>query len=470
MKKIAILLLFVVSLIGCSKESIDPIAKAPQEKELIREIALLVGNAMTDPNVKNEVLGAMAEVDEFNELVSISYMMGSTRNLRENEVDFLAEPNKMKQTRTMFFKQAVSEEFNANKHNYPSLKRELENRVSESAKLKSFNAADPDLFAQVLEGTGFQIYFPYSHIMDHSIPLQTFYVSYDPMTGATTNDALLFETGRDGFTVINEINNDFTFENPVFGVIPIDPCDIPGQPCDFTYLTGYTAEEMAKIISTPPVFPNVPRLITHNFHHAQMTDDRDLITTRIPWIRVNNTKWMGFLASHQKLTFWRAGGKGTVVIAPNGQLTAPGFDHTVGAVRMRQINIKELRWFAMDGDFDAEWKMFENRHSLIVFSNHDISTSASVTAGFKVGLKRDTAGNWVPNVNATLSGTINIKEGRSRFRAISNLERRQVFLTNVGAEPTGEYKLINGVPFNVKSIGIVSYIFQHWHTSLVTTN
>ncbi len=47
------------------------------------------------------------------------------------------------------------------------------------------------------------------------------------------------------------------------------------------------------------------------------------------------------------------------------------------------------------------------------------------------------------------------------------MERRQVFLTNIGKASTNQEYVINGVPFNVKRIGNIDYVFNHYHTSLV---
>jgi len=199
-----------------------------------------------------------------------------------------------------------------------------------------------------------------------------------------------------------------------------------------------------------------------------MTDDKDMISSRIPWIKVTSRAYMGFLASHQKLSFWRAGGEAPVSISPEGIITVQGLKHTVAQVRMRAHNLKDGgKWYYLNGDFDADWRMSKNTQSLAVFSNHNLKFSAEVSAGFKSGYKRDSTGKWVSTPEITASGKITIKEGGSKFRAISELERRQVFLTNIGGQSTEEILVKDGIQYNVKQIGIIKYIFNHWHTSLV---
>lgn len=458
-----VLLLFIAS---CTHERIELVEKTP-EQEIIREIALIVGTVLKNPAVNNEVLDAMTLVDEFNELVSIPFLIGSSNNLKKNEIAAVSSFS-IKNAGNTFFKSAVVNEFNSRKNDYPALSRAINERFPESVRLKSSAFHDSNYLIELLENDGYQIYFPYSHNMDIHEPLDTYYVSYDPLNGSDRNEGFFFESGKDEFILIDEMDNDFIYDYPVFGIIPIDPCDIPGEPCDFTTLVGYSDEEVVGFFpSLPPVFPNEAQLIKHNFHHIHMTDDKDMISSRVPWIKVTGKAYMGFLASHQKLTFWRAGGQIPISISSEGLITVHGLKHTVAQVRMRAHNLKDGgKWYYLNGDFDADWTMSKNTQSLVVFSNHNISTSAEVSAGFKAGFKKE-GDKWVSTPEATASGKITIKQGSSKFRAISELERRQVFLTNIGAQSTEEFFEINSVIYNVKKIGIIKYFFNHWHTSLV---
>ncbi len=461
---INVLLLFIGS---CTHERIELVEKTP-EQEIIREIALLVGTVLKNPAVTNEVLDAMTIVDEFNELVSIPFLMGSSNNLKKNEIAAVSSFS-IKNAGNTFFKNAVMNEFSSRKNDYPALSRAINERFPESIRLKSSAFHENDYLAELLEDDGYQIYFPYSQSRDIQEPLESYYVSYDPLNGLDRNEGFFFESGKENFVLIDEMDNDFIYDYPVFGIIPIDPCDMPGEPCDFTELVGYSDEEVVGFLPIlPPVFPNEAQLIKHNFHHIHITDDKDMISSRIPWIKITGKDYMGFLASHQKLGFFRAGPDAGITITSDGNINVPSLKHQIAKSRIRVYYINKKKWYHLDGDFDADWKMLKNTQSMVLFSYHNLKfSSAEVTAGFKVGLTVSGTGTLVPTVEATRSLKMTIKEGGAKFRSIVELERRQVFLTNIGKAATGKEHVVDSVPYNVKRIGIIDYIFNHWHTSLV---
>ncbi len=452
---INVLLLFIVS---CTHERIELAEKTP-EQEIIREIALIVGTVLQNPAVTNEVLTAMTIVDEYNELVSITFLMGSRNNLKKNEIAAVSSFSNKNAGNTVF-KNAVVNEFSSRKNNYPALSRAIKERFPESVRLKSSAFHEFDYLAELLEDDGYQIFFPYSQNRDIQEPLESYYVSYDPLNGSDHNEAFLFESGKQDYIIIDVIDNDFADLNPVFGIIPIDPCDIPGEPCEFIELFPYQSSA-----NLPPVFENEATLLTYNVNHNHMTDDKDMITTRIPKIRILGTSYMGFLGTHQKLTLQRGAGEGNITFS-NGQIVASGVPHTIGYIRTHRNNIKgkNPKWLAFSGNFDSDWRMSKHSQAMAVFSNHNLKGTAKITAGYKSGFKIGSDGKIEAYSEWSGNGEVTLTEGGAKFRALNEISRRQALATIVGNHSTYTHE-DGGVHFNVKQVGIVEFYFKHWHTS-----
>ena len=471
MKKFSRILLLInltglLLFMGCTQEEIVPLetGKSINDKQaLVREVSLLLGNVLTNSEVQEVVLSGMREVDKYGELVSFAYLLGDKNNLKENE-----KPVRLKNAGTNFtstiFRDALVNEFQLNRENYQILSREIK-QAKAKGRLKTTSSSVYDMLTDLLTNERLEIFFPYENALNVQ-QLETFYVSYDPMDGSQTNEVFQFAQGSEGYITIDEVHNDFVDTNPVFGVVPICPCDIPGEPCNFIELVPYDEYYNGDIGQQPPVFGNTPILLTHNVRHRDVTDDRFILTTRIPLIKATNDNWIGFLGRKIHLELVRAAGEGTVTVNANGNITAKGIEHTIGNYSIhRRYTWGGGTWLVFPGNYDPHWRMSEYSHSIVAFSHHDLAATGSVTAGFKSGFKIGTDGNITAHFEQSGSGTIKVERGAHRFRAITEISREQALATIVGANTT-TYVTFGGVNYNVKEIGIIRFIFQHWTTSL----
>lgn len=471
MKKISRILLLInltglLLFMGCTQEEIVPLetGKSINDKQaLVREVSLLLGNVLTNSEVKEVVLTGMREVDKYGELVSFAYLLGDKNNLKKNEKTVRLKNAGTNFTSTIF-RDALVNEFQLNRENYQILSREIKQAAKAKGRLKTTPSNVYDMLTDLLVNERLEIFFPYENALNVQ-QLETFYVSYNPMDGSQTNEVFQFAQGREGYITIDEVHNDFIDVNPVFGVVPICPCDIPGEPCNFIELVPYKYYQ-GSIGQQPPVFGNTPILLTHNVRHRDVTDDRFILTTRIPLIKATSNAWTCFFGTRLHLALVRAAGEGTIRVNADGSITADGIPHTVGSISIRRRYGRDGgTWLVFPGNYDPHWRMSEYSHSIGAFSHHDLAVTASATLGFKSGFKIGPEGTPIPHFEASGSGTINVERGGARFRAGTEISREQALATVVGANTT-TYVTFGGVNYNVKEIDIIRFIFQHWTTSL----
>lgn len=303
-----------------------------------------------------------------------------------------------------------------------------------------------------------QIFYPSDEDFENSTnTVNQYYVSYDPLNGSKTNEGFQFKANSSNYSIKNSLNNDFIDDNPVFLVVPIDDCDLPGRPCGF---------DDGNPISDLPPYTGGPKLLTYNVNH-NLVPEKDIISTRIPAIRANGTRWMRFGGTHLKLAFHRGSPTGTVARVKGG-LVADADAYPVKNIRIKRKYLKrKLRWVNFDAEFDPDWNMSENTQVMAVFSKHRWLGESETTVAVKSGVKM-VNGEVQPTTEATVTTKVTIKEDHSKYRTKAEMSRRFVLSTIVGNGITGETKSDNGINYNVKRVDIVDYYMKFWHTDLTT--
>jgi len=465
---------------ACQDDFVDQLNFENNEEPLfLREISLLLGEAISNSQDRNELKNLMSEVDTYyGELVSFAFLLGDKDNYKTNELNYLKSSGGLSSGPEFLNKMKVI--FENNEDKFPHLHKKAKKAKKYSPNLKSSDSREIfDYLTSLISGQ-YQIFYPYDpEFEDDDTSLPFYYTSYDPLNGANKNEVFYFNEGGSDFEILPEEYNDFLDDNPVFLVIPVDPCDLPGNDCDVYLLIppeeddlgfppdypGFPFEPGDDIGDLPPPANGGSVLLTYNVDHNNMTDDNDMITTRVAKIRVKGTSWMGFGSTHQKLRFMRGAGEGQITIT-GGQILAAGVQFTVGPeLKISRKNVKKKRWVNANLPFDADWLMSKNTQNFAVFSIHHLVTStAKVNASYKSGFKINAQGNIEAHQESSGSGTLDIQLNAARFRANTELSRRQVLITIVGDNSTYTYTE-NGVDYNVKEIGIVEFYFKHWHTS-----
>lgn len=472
------MLLLSFCIFSCSKEDDNSIGKEKKipdsenysNSDLYKEASILVGNLLRDEKVRTEIINSMEKLDEHNELVSMSYLLDKEIR-KKNEAEIL-EKNPALKKRTSNFRIALEKEFRDNHKNYKVLSDKIKSTDSKSSE---------DILRKIvafLSEENMQIYLPSNDtVLTKQVHNNDYYISYATLDGSPTNDAYYFENSNiNGYTIEENVDNNFIDTHQAYIIAPIDDCDLVGYDCEFTEL--YATSEPIQLIPDDPYagggggggLPDPiggPELITGNYNNY-LIPERDIISSRIPEIRINGNDWTGFGATHQKLRFFRASvgdnaGR-NLTQKPDGSITAPAYSYTIGAqFRTRTKNVRDKNWVSFDNtEFDDDWNMSEHGQEMAVFSIHHLQSSAEATLKAKAAL--DAEGE----ATLELSGESEVKVsvGSAKFRANKELTRKQVLSTVIGANPSGIVRLNNGINYNVKQIGIIDFYFKHYHTDL----
>lgn len=488
-KSAFLIMLSTTIFVSCSEDSetIELQTENLNDKQkLMQETSILLGKMLTNTEVKIALNQKMKEVDEDAEIVSFAYLFEQENGLRKNEISNFS---KRKVNSSNVFKTALQNEFEKNEANYKTIANVLEAKTPKGTLARTSATIANDL-TSLLVSEELQIFYPFDpEYEDDDTSVEEFYVSYDPLNNAQTNTGYKFHVGLTDIDVVDGMSNDFLDDNPVYVIVPIDPCDIPGRPCGFTELQPAPLDPNNELlpsgnqflINNPGGFTGgntggtgsnnnnntVPTttLLTANTNHNNIPES-DIISSYIPRIQINGTSWMGFGGTHQKLRFFRGTTDGAVTQNADGTITATGTKYTIKDFRCKRKYVKrKKRWLGFDAEFDPDWNMTENTQVMAVFSLHHISASASAELTAKSGFKVE-GGEIKPHTEASGSVKINFSLGSSKFRANAEMSRRQILATIVGTGTTGQTINDNGVQYNVKKIGIVDYYFKHFYTDL----
>ena len=482
-----VLLSISICLVGCTKE--NDLEDFEQEsfntkQKLLKETSLLIGNVLTDKNIKEELNNIMKGVSKDGDIVSFAYLFGKEASLRKNEITAL----KNKSINLDVFRNALAKELNENRNDYEELSKYV-NGNSDSNNISKTSESTINDLEDLLVTEQLQIFYPYDpEYADDDMTVTDFYVSFDPLDGSQTNMGYKFDEGSSDGEIVNDLDNNFLDENPVYLVVPIDPCDITGQPCLYTDLQPSEKDPLTDEIlpyDDDQLFadgnvgggntgggntgggtndPPTTELLTTNTDHEDIPES-DIISSYIPRIQINGTSWMGFAGTHQKLRFFRATGDGDVTQNSNGTITAGGSDYLIKYYRCKRKFVRKKYWVDINAEFDPDWNMSENTQSMAIFSVHHLSASASIEVNAKSGFKLE-GGEIKPSAEAIGTLKITISTGSAKYRANAEMSRRFILATIVGNGTSGQTFSDNGVDYNVKSIGIVKYYMKHFYTDL----
>ena len=414
-----------------------------------KETALLIGRILSNKSVRDEVLGEMKNVSRDAEVVSFGYLLKKENGIRKNEKSKIYARSAKK---TSLFLDALNDELSNNTSDYSTIKEV----IAEKSKAGVASRVPAEQIGDVLTGENLQLYSPYNEINGYSTTAyRTYYTSDEMVDGTPTNSGYYFNGYTE--TYIASMNNDLIDSKPSFIISEIDPCDLEGGVCDTVELTAATL---------PPPLTNQPTLLTYSVDHANIPD-ADIVSSRIPMIKVKGTSWMGFGGTHQKLRFFRGSYEGGMTQNADGTISVTGLKYQIGSdFRTKRRNVRKENWLTFDREFDPDWNQSEHTQQFVVFSLHKWRDEKSIDLSVKYGLKKNDKGGWEGTPEATGSAAVKFTSGSCIFRANSELPRRQVLSSITGVGSTGKVYNDGGVEYNVKSIGIVDYYYKHWYTDL----
>lgn len=416
-----------------------------------KETALLIGRILSNKSVRDEVLGEMKNVSRDAEVVSFGYLLKKENGIRKNEKSKIYARSAKKSS---LFLDALNDELSNNTSDYSTIKEV----IAEKSKAGVASRVPAEQIGDVLTGENLQLYSPYNEINGYSTTAyNTYYTSDEMVDGTPTNSGYYFNGYTE--TYIASMNNDLIDSKPSFIISEIDPCDLEGGVCDTVELT---------VATVPPPIDATPILLTYNVNHADISQ-QDILSSRIPKIKINGTSWMGFGGTHQKLRFFQGSADGGLITQnADGTISGTAYKSQIGSdFRTKRRNVKNKYWLGFNNVFDADWNQSENSEQIAVFSLHHLTGSASFERTVSAGLKWDPVkGEFGPTLESTGSLSLKFSTGSAKLRANTELSRRQVLASIVGNGITYKTYNDNGVEYNVKSVGIVDFYFNHLFTDL----
>lgn len=426
--------------------------KSSSKVKFKKETSLLIGRLLSKKEVRDEVLSEMKKVSADGEVISFGYLLGKNKGIRKNEKEKLTAKLSKKSN---LFSQSLAKELEDNKEDYVEI-RELISKGKKQVSTNRLSVVQDPYLDDPFSGQDLQIYSPYIEVNGYSsTTFDTFYTSEEMEDGTPTNSGYYFNGYYD--TYISIMDNNFIDSNPSFIISSIDGCDLEGGVC--------TTVELV-VAGVPPPLPTGPVLLTYSVDHNNIPD-ADIITSRIPMIKINGTEWMGFGGTHQHLRIFRGSYEGGMTQNADGTISVTGLKYQIGEdFRTKRRNARKENWITFDREFDPDWNQSENTQQLAVFSLHKWRGTKEISAGVKYGLKKNDKGGWDSTPDATGAASVKFTSGSSIFRANTELPRRQVLSTITGDGSTGQTYSDGGILYNVKSIGIVDYYYKHWFTDL----
>ena len=456
---------------SCSKEAESP--PAPElleiaeprnafdaENDLLKDISLLVGKALTDATVRAEVDSKIETADALHELVSLSFLLGMENGLSKNETTALKSGKLSLVSGANQFKKALVQEVGTNIDDYSALGAHLDRNGINPSASKSVDGFSQQLTA-LLAGQNLEIYYPYEKAAGvASKGDAVFYVSYRPVQYVEVNEVFEY-TGADveaaALKSFGVVKNDFIDTNNVYVLGQLDECDLPNAKCDYLDLIPNEPEGQPEPIAAQA------KLLTYNVNHTSI-EEEDIVSTRFSGFKIDGNDWLGFGASHQKLEIYRGSADGKITV-DEGKISATSKSYNISYYRIRAKGARKGWWYHHNDEFDDDWNMSENEQVITLFTKHHLTGSASVELNTKAGLElKDGSIKAVPQ--ATVSSKVSVSVGSARQRTKAQLSRRQVLSTIVGPGVTQRTITRDGNTWNVKKSGIFHYYFKHYYTDL----
>lgn len=458
-------------MVSCSKDSEIPLPPEPldiaepqstfqAENELLKDVSLLVGHALTDAEVRAEVHSKIENTDALGELVSLSLLLGRENGLSKKESTALKSGKLSLVSSTNRFTEAIVDEVAANGSAYTALSGYFERNGFNPTASKSTEGLKEQL-TTLLAGQNLEVYNPF---VEGSKPASksedVFYISYRPVQYAEVNEVYQY-SGADveaaALKSFGVVNNDFIDTHNVYIVGHMDPCDLPGKTCDYVDLVPDEPEGQPEPITARA------KLLTYNVNHSSI-EEEDIVSTRFSGFKIDGNDWLGFAASHQKIEIYRGSADGKISVE-DGKISAISKSYNINYYRIRAKGARKGWWYHHNDEFDDDWNMSENEQVITLFTKHHLTGSASVELNTKAGLElKNGSIQAVPQ--ATVSSKVKVSLGSARQRTKAQLSRRQVLSTIVGPGVTQRTITRDGQQWNVKKSGIFHYYFKHYYTDL----
>jgi hypothetical protein len=331
---------------------------------------------------------------------------------------------------------------------YPFLERAFETFRARPERAQQRVSLQEELIA-FFASQGLVIHFPYEERFDWGNYAGSITTTYDPLIREDWNEGFLFSLTGGGSqgSLVPFVDDTYSLDHA-------------------TLVVTYLDEDFYELNNTPPV-PELPTpapdavILDYNVNHTSISQ-ADILFTTIPEVQMADREYKKIFSRFVKVRLFRGSSKVKVSFNGTVSATAEGETYRYELIKFSKDDVDLKRWKTVNIQFDPDWDMTENSQQLLLFSHYTRSGKSKGTASAKVGYDFV---NQKPTAEYTTSVTVEAELEQSVFRTNSELSRRSVLASIVGASNFG-VRTRNGIDYNVKSVGPLRFYFEHRFTDI----
>jgi hypothetical protein len=421
-----------------------------KQVETAKEFSQLLGEVMRDKESRLALSQFIQQYDDFGDAVSLSAVLGDQATMPPSELASLSrQSNGLSQRKEAAnLRESLLSHSLDHLADYPFLERSFEAFRSQKGDSQARVSLREELVA-FYASQGLVIHFPYEERFNWETYSGEITTTYDPLIREDWNEGFLFSLTGDGpqGKRISYVDDAYSVDQA-------------------TLVVTYLDEDFYEMNNTPPV-PELPTpapdavILDYNVNHTSISQ-ADILFTTIPEVQMADREYKKIFSRFVKVRFFRGSSK--VKVSFNGTLsaTAEGETYRYELIKFSKDDVDLKRWKTVNIQFDPDWDMSENSQQLLLFSHYTRSGKSKGTASAKVGYDFV---NQKPTAEYTTSVTVEAELEQSVFRTNSELSRRSVLASIVGASNFG-VRSRNGIEYNVKSVGPLRFYFEHRFTDI----
>jgi hypothetical protein len=421
-----------------------------QQVETAKEFSQLLGEVLQHKDARVTLSKHIQQYDDFGDAVSLSTLLGDKQNMPPSELATLSRAGNTISLRTGAnpFREALLQHSLERLDAYPFLERGLETFRARPERAQQRVSIQEELMA-FFASQGFVIHFPYEERFDWETYSGSITTTYDPIIREDWNEGYLFPLtgGTSKGSLVPYVDDEYSIDHA-------------------TLVVTYLDEDFNEMNTAPPV-PVLPTpapdavILNYNVNHTSISQ-ADILFTTIPEVKLTGKDYIGLFGRIIKVRLYRGSSKVKVNFDGTVAAGVDGDTYRFDLIKFSKDDIKLERWKTVNIQFDPDWDMTENSQQFFLFTEHNLTGKAKANAGVKVGydfIKKEVT------AEATASVNLEVESESSRFRVNTELSRRSVLAYVVGAGDHG-VRTRNGIDFNVKSVGLLHFYFEHRFTDI----
>jgi hypothetical protein len=421
-----------------------------QQVETAKVFSQLLGEVLQDKAARVTLSAHIQQFDDFGDAVSLATLLGDKQNMPPSELATLSRTGKIGLLRTGVnpFREVLLQHSLARLHAYPFLERGLETFRTRPERAQQRVSVQEELIA-FFASQGLVIHFPYEERFNWETYSGEITTTYDPLIREDWNEGYLFPLtgGTTKGTLVPYVDDAYSLDHA-------------------TLVVTYLDEDFYEVNTAPPV-PELPKpapdavILNYNVNHTSISQ-ADILFTTIPEVKLTGKDYIGLFGRIIKVRLYRGSSKVKVNFDGTVAAGVDGDTYRFDLIKFSKDDIKFERWKTVNIQFDPDWDMTENSQQFFLFTEHNLTGKAKANAGVKVGydfIKKEVT------AEATASVNLEVESESSRFRVNTELSRRSVLAYVVGAGDHG-VRTRNGIDFNVKSVGLMYFYFEHRFTDI----